>query len=49
MLLLLENAFNEERIIVTANVQDFEKFAGSVEVHAGVVFLQEGDLFEKNK
>ncbi|NEQ65822.1 MAG: hypothetical protein F6K21_10030 [Symploca sp. SIO2D2] len=46
---ILEYAFNEDRIIVTANVQDFEKFAGSVEVHAGVVFLQEGDLLRQEQ
>jgi len=41
---VLEYAFNEDRIVVTANVKDFEKFARSVEVHAGIVLIEEGDL-----
>ncbi|NEP10437.1 MAG: hypothetical protein F6K14_09505 [Symploca sp. SIO2C1] len=46
---VLEYAFNEDRIVITANVQDFEKFARSVEVHAGVVLIQEGDLLRKEQ
>ncbi|NES21148.1 MAG: hypothetical protein F6K41_20015 [Symploca sp. SIO3E6] len=46
---VLEYAFNEDRIVITANIQDFEKFARSVEVHAGVVFIQEGDLLRKEQ
>ncbi len=46
---VLEYAFNEDRIVVTANIKDFEKFARSVEVHAGVVFIQEGDLLRKEQ
>ena len=46
---LLEYAFNEDRIIVTANIKDFEKFARSVEVHAGIVFIQEGDLLREEQ
>lgn len=41
---VLEYAFNEDRILVTANVLDFEKFAKASEVHAGIVFIKEGDL-----
>lgn len=46
---VLEYAFNEDRIVVTANVKDFEKFARSVAIHAGVVFIQEGDLLRKEQ
>ncbi len=41
---ILEYAFNEDRILITANIRDFELFANAVEVHAGIVFIQEGDL-----
>jgi predicted nuclease of predicted toxin-antitoxin system len=40
----LEYAFNEDRILVTANIGDFERFASAFEVHAGIVFIQEEDL-----
>ena len=36
---ILEYAFNDDRILVTANVVDFEKFAQLLEVHCGIVFL----------
>jgi predicted nuclease of predicted toxin-antitoxin system len=41
---ILEYAFNEDRILVTANIKDFERFARASEIHAGIVFIQEGDL-----
>lgn len=41
---VLEYAFNEERILVTANIVDFEKFASLLEVHCGMIFFLEGDL-----
>jgi predicted nuclease of predicted toxin-antitoxin system len=41
---VLEYAFNEDRILVTANVRDFEKLAAAIEVHAGIILIQEGDL-----
>lgn len=41
---VLDYAFNEDRILVTANIGDFEKFARASEIHAGIVFIQEGDL-----
>ncbi|ELR97662.1 DUF5615 family PIN-like protein [Gloeocapsa sp. PCC 73106] len=37
-------AFDEDRIIVTANIADFEDFINAYEVHGGIVFIQEGDL-----
>jgi predicted nuclease of predicted toxin-antitoxin system len=46
---VLEYAFNEERIIITANIKDFEKFAQVAEVHAGIVFIKEGYLLRKEQ
>jgi predicted nuclease of predicted toxin-antitoxin system len=34
---VLEYAFNEDRILVTANVRDFEKLAAAIEIHAGII------------
>jgi predicted nuclease of predicted toxin-antitoxin system len=42
-------AFAEDRILVTANVRDFEKLARCCEVHAGVVFLECGDLLRSEQ
>jgi predicted nuclease of predicted toxin-antitoxin system len=41
---VLEYAFNEDRILVTANVRDFEKLAGAAEIYAGIVLMIDGDL-----
>jgi predicted nuclease of predicted toxin-antitoxin system len=41
---VLEYAFKENRILVTANIRDFEKLAAAVEVHAGIVLMLDGDL-----
>jgi predicted nuclease of predicted toxin-antitoxin system len=41
---VLEYAFKEDRILVTANIRDFEKLAAAVEIHSGVVLMQDGDL-----
>lgn len=41
---VLEYAFKEDRILVTANIRDFEKLAAAVEIHAGIVLMQEGYL-----
>lgn len=46
---ILEYAFNEDRIVVTANISDFEKFALAFEVHAGIVFIIEGDLLRNEQ
>ena len=46
---ILEYAFNEERILVTANIGDFEKFALAFEIHAGIVFIVEGDLLRNEQ
>jgi predicted nuclease of predicted toxin-antitoxin system len=41
---VLDYAFDEERILVTANIRDFEKLAANAEIHAGIVLMQDGDL-----
>jgi predicted nuclease of predicted toxin-antitoxin system len=41
---VLELAFSEDRILVTANVSDFKRLASARELHAGIVILEEGDL-----
>jgi predicted nuclease of predicted toxin-antitoxin system len=41
---VLDYALNEDRILVTANIRDFEKLAGSAEIHAGIVLMLDGDL-----
>jgi len=41
---VLNAAFAEDRILVTANVADFEKLARARDTHAGIVFLEDGDL-----
>lgn len=41
---VLAYAFKEDRILVTANIRDFEKLAAAVEIHAGIVLMQDGDL-----
>lgn len=46
---ILNYAFNEDRILVTANIGDFERFARSVEVHSGIVFMEEGDLLREEQ
>lgn len=46
---ILEYALNEERILVTANIVDFEKFASLLEVHCGIIFFLEGDLLRQEQ
>lgn len=41
---VLELAFDEDRILVTANVADFRKLAAAREIHAGIVLLLDGGL-----
>lgn len=41
---ILEYAFQEERILITANVKDFERFTNIREVHAGIVLICDGTL-----
>jgi predicted nuclease of predicted toxin-antitoxin system len=37
-------AYNEDRVLVTSNVDDFVALAGSLEVHAGLVLVEDGGL-----
>jgi predicted nuclease of predicted toxin-antitoxin system len=39
-----EKAYDEDRVLVTANVADFRKLAGARELHAGVVCIVDGGL-----
>jgi predicted nuclease of predicted toxin-antitoxin system len=41
---VLERAFFEDRVVVTANVGDFEKLASARELHAGIILVERGDL-----
>ena len=41
---VLELAFAEDRVLVTANVGDFRKLDAAREVHAGIVLLLDGGL-----
>jgi predicted nuclease of predicted toxin-antitoxin system len=41
---VLDKAYEEDRVLVTANVADFQKLARARELHPGIVFLEEGDL-----
>ena len=41
---VLELAFAEDRVLVTANVGDFARLARARELHAGIVLLEDGDL-----
>ncbi len=41
---VLERAFREDRILVTANVTDFERLAAARELHAGIVLILDGNL-----
>ena len=41
---VMERAFVEDRVLVTANVDDFLKLAHAREIHPGIVLLQDGAL-----
>jgi predicted nuclease of predicted toxin-antitoxin system len=41
---VLAYALKEDRILITANIRDFEKLAGATEIHAGIVLMLDGDL-----
>lgn len=41
---VLERAYDEDRILVTANVADFLKLARARDVHPGIVLLEDGAL-----
>lgn len=41
---VLDSAFKEDRILVTANVDDFVRLARARELHAGIALIEAGDL-----
>lgn len=41
---VLDCAYNEDRILVTANVGDFEKLAQARDLHGGIVLIEDGSL-----
>lgn len=41
---VLERAYLEDRILITANVKDFQRLARARELHPGIVFVLSGDL-----
>jgi predicted nuclease of predicted toxin-antitoxin system len=41
---VLDYAFKEDRMLVTANIRDFEKLASTAKLHAGIVLMLDGDL-----
>jgi predicted nuclease of predicted toxin-antitoxin system len=41
---LLERAYQEDRVLVTSNVSDFEKLATAREIHAGIVLIERAGL-----
>jgi predicted nuclease of predicted toxin-antitoxin system len=41
---VLERAYQEDRVLVTSNVDDFVKLVSAREIHAGIVLLERGGL-----
>ena len=41
---ILENAYKEDRILVTANARDFQRLARSTELHPGIILFLDGSL-----
>jgi predicted nuclease of predicted toxin-antitoxin system len=41
---VLTRAYDEDRILVTANVADFDALARATDLHAGIAFVEDGDL-----
>jgi predicted nuclease of predicted toxin-antitoxin system len=41
---VLERAYQEDRVLVTSNVDDFVKLAAAREIHAGIVLVERGGL-----
>ena len=46
---VLEYAFQEDRILVTANIRDFEQLARSYEVHPSIVLIRDGSLLREEQ
>jgi predicted nuclease of predicted toxin-antitoxin system len=41
---VLERAYQEDRVLVTSNVDDFVKLAAAREIHASIVLVERGGL-----
>lgn len=41
---ILQKAYDEDRILVAANVKDFQRLARARELHPGIVLVLDGDL-----
>ena len=41
---VLERAYQEDRVLVTSNVDDFVKLAAARAIHAGIVLVERGGL-----
>jgi predicted nuclease of predicted toxin-antitoxin system len=41
---VLERAYDEDRVLVTKNVEDFVRLARARELHPGIILLEDGDL-----
>ncbi len=41
---VFQKAYEEDRIVVTANVRDFELLARSCEIHPGILLIETGNL-----
>jgi predicted nuclease of predicted toxin-antitoxin system len=41
---VLDYAFKEDRMLVTANIRDFKKLASASEIHSGIILMLDGDL-----
>ncbi len=46
---VMQRAYDEDRILVTANVCDFDKLARATDLHAGVVLLEDGALLRSEQ
>ena len=46
---VLDYALAEDRVVVTANVKDFEQLQEDAELHAGIVLVLEGDLLRREQ
>jgi predicted nuclease of predicted toxin-antitoxin system len=46
---VLERAYQEDRVLVTSNVDDFVKLAAAREIHAGIVLIERGGLLRDER
>ena len=47
--MVLERAYQEDRVLVTSNVDDFAKLARARDIHAGIVLLERGGLLRNEQ